>query len=736
MISPFKLSAILSAASLLSGVTLPSVSQMKYGINIGLPRYYTNAGIEANLLRRGYFISSSLGSDGWPILAPLESLTIPCIRSTTPYGKPRSGKYIVTAPANYSIGVIVNGQELGPSTTPSLTLINAGYSNADRVAVANQGLPMRLEFDYSGPPGDITVNQEGIRWNSAASLSVNIFNRNSLVTGITLSVGQVKVYHIDDEPDILLNRVFTTAFVNYSKPANSDTPIRMLAWTRPMESWVENPSDIQPVNSATPSEYGVGYNSTNNTIFKNSSPGFGCVPEEIAELSNRAGRPLWVCMPPMMTDAALISWFTRFNAALNPSIKLWVEGGNEFWNTGFTINSAYMWNQYTALQNTGNYTGETYSDKYAEMCKNAGHFSLRCWKAAESVMGRSRIVRALNGMAVSFESSVNCYNYQDPGLIQSGAKVGNLADVISIAPYFKATSDKTLQVIYDRYSLGIAPKRNTDISPLFGNILSMKQMLNTKIWLDGLSNANNSKKWILDTLKNGIDRQAIEVNDFITKMKAAGFTSQKVAFYELHNHDNETINYTNSSYLTWPGNPNDPAAMVLSYNAVTGDFTPSSNTYFGVVVDHSSTLVSEYFETGDVVRTLVGGGVISEQTSYKCRVTSNGTLRLYSSLANYNADIPIIGNAITKLPILNITRFDALFEARMDCLWGSGAEDLWSYWHSKFSPLGVDTVCLFSGGASDTLHTTGTQVLPWQIAKGGPLEPSALSAFYQRGGPL
>jgi hypothetical protein len=735
MISPFKLSAIMSASGLLAGIT-PSLSQMKYGINIGLPRYYTNAGIEANILRRSYLVSSTLGSDGWPLLAPLESLGIPCIRSTTPYGKPRQGKYIVTAPANYSVGVIVNGQELSPSTTPSLTLINAGYSNSDRVAVANQGLPMRLEFNYSGPPGDGTVNEEGIRWNSSASLSLNVFNRNAANSGITLSIGQVKLFHADDEPDINLNRTFTGAFINYSRPANPDTPIRMLAWTRPMESWVENPSDIQPVGSAAPSEYSVGFNSANNTIFKNSSPGFGCVPEEIAELSNRTGRPLWVCMPPMMTDAALVSWFTRFNSALDPSIKLWVEGGNEFWNTGFTINSAYMWNQYSTLQNTGNYTGTTYTDKYAEMCKNAGHFSLRCWKAAESVMGRSRIVRALNGMSASFESSANCYNYQDPGLIQVGIKVGNLADVISIAPYFKATSDKTLQVIYDRYSLGTAPKRNTDIAPLFGNIFSMKQMLNTKIWVDGASNSNNSKQWLLDAFKNGIDRQAIEVNDFITKMKAAGFTSQKVAFYELHNHDNETINYVNSTYLTWPGNPNDPAAMVFSYNSTTGDFTPSFNTYSGVVVDHSSTQVSEYFETGDIVRALTGGGVISEQTSYKCRVAANGTLKLYSNLANYNSDIPITGAAIAKLPILNLTRFDALFEARMDCLWGSGADDLWAYWHNKFLPLNIDTVCLFSGGASNTLHSTGTQVLPWQIAKGGPLDPSPLSAFFQRGGPL
>ena len=346
MIRSFQLTAIVSASRVLS----TALDNIKYGLNIGLPRYYTNAGIEANLLRRGLFPNNALSApSGWPLLTPLNSLSIPCIRSTTPYGKPRPGRYVITAPADYSVGVVVNSQELSPSTTPSLTLTNAGYSPSDRVAVANQGLPMRIEFDYSGPVGDATINQEGIRWNSAASLSINVFNRNSLASAINLDVGQVKLFHIEDEADILANNAFSSNFINYARSANTEAPIRLLAWTRPMESWVENPTDIQPIGSFTPSEYGVSYNAGNNTISKSSTAGFGCIPEEMAELSNRLNRPVWVCMPPMMTDAALTAWFTRFNSVLNPSIKVWVEGGNEFWNTGFNTNSAYMWNQYSAI---------------------------------------------------------------------------------------------------------------------------------------------------------------------------------------------------------------------------------------------------------------------------------------------------------------------------------------------------------------------------------------------------
>lgn len=102
---------------------------------------------------------------------------------------------------------------------------------------------------------------------------------------------------------------------------------------------------------------------------------------------------------------------------------VWMEPGNENWNTGFDHydNIREVWSFRAGL---GSGTNE-----------GAGLFALRTWEAWENYYPRAQCKRVVGGQTDNFALTSIQFGYVDPGIIDTGETLGNLVDAYVVAPY-------------------------------------------------------------------------------------------------------------------------------------------------------------------------------------------------------------------------------------------------------------------------------------------------------------
>jgi hypothetical protein len=729
-INPFVLSALMQAVQAVIQATIA------HGINIGRPDYFQSFGMEAQPLITALNNSPNLDANGWQIIPAGSAATLIPFANETSWQKPRPGRYVITAPAGIGIRVEVNGAVVAPTgsavTAVQSTVTPVGgytWSGANSDTRSSTTNPIRIEFDYSGRPGDCTVNQEGIYWQNGNGLLITARSTD----GLQHSYSEIKFFHIADEADVIAGNRWSQFAIDYYKPGNSTAPLRMLELTYPMQRWVSETTHIPAANYVGPTSpnFVAGTNSISPHA-TNKSRLYS--PESLAEFANRCNRDLWVCLWPMANDTVLSHFLTRLNAALNPNLRVWVEMSNEWWNGAFLQNSSYLEYQYTAAFNTGN----TDANKSRERGRNTAHASLRAWSIAEGIFGRSRVVRVNNAQAGYYDMSRHFYEYVDPGILQTGARAGDICDVIAMAGYFYRTTDEQLASTWASLSLpGIAPQRGTDLFlPNFNKKFSLRAQFLNKQWLPGPTNNNNPQGWLRDAMLNGVDYQIALMQYHMNLIRQNGYTNPKFGVYEWHSHDDEWVSQI-ARDIAWPGAAGDPAWHACTFNTSTGEATPADLTPVpGYPSNHAGVPLTAMFETGDIVRCLGAGqspNVLREDRTFKVRVTADNKLRFYATQAAFTADTPITGTNATNIYVVNVTRHKALFEQRMDYLMGPDGTEIWNYWLQKWAEAThkIDFACLFVSGIADPLTSAAPPVKPWTMSRLGLHPESTLSNWWR-----
>jgi hypothetical protein len=711
-------------------------STIAHGINVARPDYFSAFGMESQPLITALNNTPNLNAQGWQIVPAGGGASLLPVVNETDWMKPRPGRYVVTVPPGLACRIEVNGAVVAPTgsavTAVQSTVTPAGqftWSGANSDTRPSGSTPIRIEFDYSGRPGDTTVGQEGIYWQNGTGLLVTLRSTD----GAAHSFSEIKFYHVDDEADVLAGRRWSQWAVNYYTPANPKAPLRLLELTYPMQRWVSDPSHIPAADYVGPTSpaFVTGTNSitphatTKNRLYS---------PETLAELGNRANRDIWVCLWPMATDATLTHFFTRLFAALNPGLRVYVEFSNEWWNGAFTQNSSYLEYQYTAAFSSGNAN----ANKSRERGLNTAHGSLRSWAIAESIFGRSRVVRVCNAQGGYYDMSRHFYEFVDPGFIQAGARAGDLCDYIAMAGYFYRTTDEQLASTWASLSLpGVAPQRGTDtLGANFAKKFSLRSMFLNKHWIDGPTNGGNAKDWQRRAFLNGIDYSIALIQYHMRLIRQAGYTNPKFGIYEWHSHDDEWVSQI-ARDIAWPGAAGDPAWHACTYNSTTGEATPANLTpVAGYPSNHASIPLTDMFETGDIVRCLgagQSGNALREDRTFKVRITASNTLRFYATNAAFAADTPITGASGTNIYVVNVTRHQALFNQRMDYLLGSDGQEVWDYWCQQWAAQEhkIDFACLFVSGIADPLTSAAPPVKPWTMGRKGLHPESHLSNWWR-----
>lgn len=730
-LNPWALSAVAGAVQ-----TVVTEARIAHGVNVPRPDYFYAFGMEAQPLITALNNTPNLNAQGWQIVPAGSAATVLPVVNETDWMKPRPGRYVVTVPPGIGCRIEVNGAVVIPvgsgTSAVQSTVTPAGaftWSGANGDVRCNSSTPIRIEFDYSGRPGDTTVNSEGIYWQNGNGLGVTLRSTDAQAHHF----GEVKFFHSADEADVLAGNRWSQWAVDYFKPANSKAPLRLMDLTYPMQRWVSAPEHIPAADYVGPTSPNIvtGTNSISPHATQKSRM---YSPEALAELGNRANRDIWVNIWPMATDATMTVFFTRLYAALNPGLRVWVEGTNEWWNGAFTPNSSYLEYQYTAAFSSGNAD----ANKSRERGRNTAHMSLRAWKIAEEVGGRARCVRVCNAQGGYYDMSRHFYEFVDPGFIQTGARAGDLCDYIAMAGYFYRTTDEQLLSTWSQLAFpGVAPQRGTDtLGPNFAKKFSLRAMFLNEHWLDGPTNGNDAKGWLRKALLNGIDYSIGLIQYHMRLIRQAGYTNPRFGIYEWHSHDDMWVSQL-ARDIAWPGAAADPAWHACTYNSTTGEATPANLTpVSGYPSNHAAVPLSLMFRTGDLVRCLgagQSGNALREDRTFKVRVTLDNKLRFYATNAAFNADTPITGASGANIYVVNVTRHKAMFDQLMGFLLDAEGQDVWEYWEQQWyaAEHKIDFACIYPGGVADPLTSAGPPVKPWTLSRKGLHPESNLSSWWR-----
>jgi hypothetical protein len=144
------------------------------------------------------------------------------------------------------------------------------------------------------------------------------------------SVSGVKVIMPNQRPNWDAGERFSPEFIAYEQGLGA-TPLRMMLWNGTNVTIDADESDRT---------------TTTHMTFLNDAD-TRSVPWEVqAAAANKCGKDLWVNVPVTATEAYVTAMATVFKNLLNPSLKVYVELGNEIWNNFNEIARATAWVRY------------------------------------------------------------------------------------------------------------------------------------------------------------------------------------------------------------------------------------------------------------------------------------------------------------------------------------------------------------------------------------------------------
>jgi hypothetical protein len=689
--------ALTTATGFSSHATAADARTLKHGWNVSSPTHYNGGSLYINRL-----LDAAVSGD------------------TTPHGYPPGGAgkstaYLVISENahewwSYKPGVY---RIVGTGTGARVQVTGSAFR--EQSIVTSMGEPFRLSVTL--PPLAAPTGEAAITFTRVQHLRVS-------VTGGTSAMGDLAVLHADDEADFAAGKVFT-AEARSDLATASRGPLRPMGLMQTVSGWVKDPGDL-------PSDADVGL--TNNFIqYPGHAPGTNRFrlpsPEKLAKLANETGNPLWVSLWVMASDATLKAFFDRLAAAY-PSGDVYVEGGNEVWNNAYTANSGFLATQYgrPEYQNTG------LVDASSETAmRNAAHFALRCFRAAEArsaFNGRGRVKRVFNCQLGWPERSFIGLDYVDPGIVAEGRKFGTLIDSPCVATYFSLCPDAL-------YSGGNTGRGITQL-PRYGIGLSRRRIIHQRIYENGPANDGNAALWFEKAWKNSIDNTAGYIKAYQTRLAAAGYALLRFSYEGGWSHDDVPA-FDLGTERDDPKKPAGLPGLCMAYQAETGALTPTRAVVGGRAFDDTGEALESWFSDGDLVQVGYNGTTgITVSRTFACRV-SGGALQLFATQADHAARKVRSGGADGPVLVVNTSRMTAFNRFLLGQLWanrsvdGSGVTVL-DYYHDKMVQAGITHGCAFLpvGGATSAFRDfTGTK--PWAYKPHGYHAPDTPAMTWLRG---
>jgi hypothetical protein len=655
----------------------PAATGLSVGYNVTADSYYDGAGKHSNVLVEA-------GMTGGPV---------------TPLGYPKAGSavnYLVYF-ANrylwqqYKPGTyVIKGTGTGAKVTASGSACSGGSVSttpAVRFRFTTRIAPM------AAPSGDGLISPE-----RPASFMVNVSASGST------DMDDLVVCHVDDEAHQAKGDAasyFTLdALADYTTASRG--PLRMMQWQQLTHCYIQDEDDI-------PADRAIAITNAHTTVNagdgRRGAKSLHAVPspEMMARLCVATGMPLWINVNPQMTDATMAAFFRRI-ASVYATGPIFVELGNEPWNAAYwAINAGYLGVLYPTPGHPGAGAGLVAAPTQAAVNASLAHASLCAWKQAEIVFGGNRVRRVMNVQLGWIDNSISSLDYVDPGILQTGKKVGQLMHSASVATYLGLTPDHWQQ--------GPGSSRGV-VAPGWGLGISKRWLVQHQATADALF---CEKAW-----RNSVDQNVQFVRGWNAALSARGYPPIRYE-YEGHQPDDSivpAVAFENAQN----GNPTLPAGdanLCVRYTAETGAMVPANGTINGKAYPDGSQSLDAWFTDGDIVQVSWAGSSHPgpcDYKTYKCRLI-DGTLYAFDKGAAWTRGLgsQLTGHVDKTILVVNVTRFAAWAEF-LNGLWWSNpsridGKSILDYMHDAYKAAGFTEAAGFKcvGSAYHPLYTGAGQ---------------------------
>lgn len=358
---------------------------MAIGQNLDAVTYHSTAPVFVNGMKmaRSWLTRSAGGSewdsgygDGGANLIPKRADGYPLYVPFTVSGTPQWVHTIIPVYENGSHRLMAQGtgtvQISGPGLTQTFTFsgaldVSVNFSGANSLAAwDSSGLPQRRE-----PSRLLLVIQQSSAADPVRDIRV-------------MRPGFHNAGPHDFDPSLI-------------DALNPYTTIRFMDWQR--------------TNNQTNSSWSHPANNVNHYTQASSA---GVAIEHCVALANQTGKNAWLCVPERYDDTSIQQMANYVASALGAGRRLYIEYGNEHWNTLFSIRTQWL--------PSAPYAGSNLHQKYGTRAK----YIFDTFRAAFAAAGKSaQLVCVLSGQAAN--SNV---------ITQALVTAGSSTDAIAIAPYF------------------------------------------------------------------------------------------------------------------------------------------------------------------------------------------------------------------------------------------------------------------------------------------------------------
>jgi hypothetical protein len=405
----------------------------------------------------------------------------------------------------------------------------------------------------------------------------------------------LKVFHIEDESRINAGQVLTSKHVD--KLAGCGV-------VRVMLCIGSNTQDSHGWNWQTPSV------KANDVLITNwATPqhriwrGDDMPPEVAAMVANELNADLYLPLPTLCTDATLTSYATKVYGILNSNLRVHIEPSNEAtWNYAVPYAASMAYLGYVlgpTLTGVVNTNGAPASDVFSRASCAGMYVAANMWRNFEEIFPRNRVVRVAPGWAAGIGQDGDGYaglRYIEP---VSGVSGAQLADEFAIAPYMNRAFGETAKQMKEARR-----HEATDLTFMYDAVRSSFSTV------QGWTDAHVAK---LATVAPGV----------------------KLTTYE------------GGYEVQWALNSNAGAAWTINSDAASDTL---GNNYYGF---------TWALAPGEQIRVSnVGASGLDEHTLYYVKFPTTTSIRVYSTLANYNSDTYVTLTDATGISIQNYSQCD------------------------------------------------------------------------------
>lgn len=277
------------------------VDYMKLGMNLVAVNSYNGAIPFSNLLYNSRVWSRVSGSGAWSqsfgtLTAAVSTDVFKILLSTSGTGLP-NGTYTIHNPDGLNIA-------LGHGSSENARY---GYSTATSAT-----------FTYNPASGDITANTNGL-W---------LYVKGS----VTNALGNLAVTLPGQDTEWQAGNPWNSEFLSFLSGLNV-SPLRFMDWSVASGNYETNWADRTPSTALN---------------FCNPAAALAAViPWELQiDLANRLAVDPWFCVPTRATTAYQTSFANLIESDLDSSLTVWLERGNEIWNTDDPWSDGTNWVNY------------------------------------------------------------------------------------------------------------------------------------------------------------------------------------------------------------------------------------------------------------------------------------------------------------------------------------------------------------------------------------------------------